>query len=172
MSSLFWITYALVIFTLIALAYRDIKSFLLPNILNLNLLILMIALNFLSEWQIIDIKDAITGSIFAGLSLFMFKLIADKIYKQDSLGLGDVKFIFAAGIGVGFPNIFIVLTLGSLIGLIHGIILAKRLGERLDNVQVPAGLGFSIATIIILTLQIFTMLEINISNIYQSITSI
>jgi len=154
MNILFLVTLALVIITLISLAYRDFKDYILPDILNLNLFILLITLNYLSDWQLIDFANATAGAISGGFLLLSIKFLADKFYQKDSLGLGDVKLISAAGIGLGFPNIFIALSLGSFIGVIHGIIISKICKKELAQVQIPAGVGFSIAIIIILAIQV------------------
>lgn len=157
---LFWICFALIVATLIALAYRDAKIYILPDILNLNLFILLITLNWLTEFALTEPKSMIIGSLSGGFMLLAIKFLTDKFYQTDSLGLGDVKLIFAAGIGLGFPNIFLALSLGALFGVIHGFLIAWKSKTHISEVQVPAGVGFTIAILIILSAQILTMLNI------------
>ena len=151
LSLLSTFSYLLVFLTLGALAYRDLKEYILPDLLNLTLLVSFISFHQLSGWQNITLLSSLIGGCVAGGSLLLIKTIADRYYNEDSLGLGDVKLIAAAGFGLGFPNIFIALSLGAFIGMFHGLYIAyrakKETGGKLNlaKANVPAGFGFCIA---------------------------
>lgn len=91
--------------------------------------------------------------------LLAIKMAADKFYQQDSLGLGDVKLMTAAGLGLGFPNIMLAMSLGAFIGVFHGIALGvwqkRQTGVPTDlgKINVPAGLGLCIGTAIVFIIQ-------------------
>ena len=93
---------------------------------------------------------ALEGGLAGGGMLLLIRTAANKFYHEDSLGLGDVKLMTAAGLGLGFPGILMALSLGAFIGLLHG--LCMGLCEKIKNnhkvilshVNVPAGLGLTI----------------------------
>lgn len=157
--TLFLITYLIIFATLITLAYRDLKDYILPDILNLNLFIMLIILNYLSKFELAEPTNMLIGSLSGGGLMLAIKFVADKFYQEDSLGLGDVKLIFAAGIGLGFPNIFMVLSLGAFFGVVHGFFMSYKLKKPLAEIQVPAGVGFTLAIFIMLHAQILTWLN-------------
>ena len=94
--------------------------------------------------------EALEGCLAGGGLLLLIRAIANKYYHEDALGLGDVKLVAAAGLGLGFPNIFMALSIGAFAGLLHGLGMAF-LEKKINNhnidwgrVNVPAGLGLTI----------------------------
>lgn len=73
--------------------------------------------------------------ILRGISVFMFflviKLIGDRVFKQESLGWGDIKLSYIAGLMLGFKLSLVYMFLGALIALPYGIILRKVKEEML-----------------------------------------
>jgi leader peptidase (prepilin peptidase)/N-methyltransferase len=151
----------LAIFALLgALAYRDIKEYILPDSLNAALAVSFIILHITKHWQLITPLQALEGCLAGGGLLLLIRAIANRFYHEDALGLGDVKLMAAAGLGLGFPNIFMALSLGSFIGLLHGVymaILDKRKSKdhkiNLGHVNVPAGLGLTIGIALMMAYQ-------------------
>lgn len=66
-------------------------------------------------------------SLLRGLAIFglllVIKLLGDKVYKQESLGWGDVKLSFIAGLLLGFKLGLVYLFVGALIALPYGLLL-------------------------------------------------
>lgn len=89
----------------------------------------------------------------------MVRIIANRHYGQDTLGLGDVKLMAAAGTWLGFSDIFIAISLGALAGVIHGILYQYHLqrvsGHKtpFSELFIPAGPGFIIGIIFVGTLK-------------------
>ena len=154
MLTLYLIIYLLILITLATLAYRDMSEYILPDILNANLVILFLIFHIITNWEFLSIKESFLGFTLGGGFLLLIKFLADKFYNEDTLGLGDIKLITVSGLGLGFPNIFLALSLGSLIGLIHGLILSKKKHKTLSETQVPAGVGFAVAIALIFSIQI------------------
>jgi len=157
MTALFFISSILVAANMIALAYRDLKDYILPNILNLNLVLLFLAFHLSSNWTFISPFNSLFGGVLGGGFLLLVRTIANRFYKQDSLGLGDVKMITAAGFGLGFPDIFIALSLGSCLGVLHGAFISYKNKIPLAEVQVPAGFGLTIGILTITLLRIISL---------------
>ncbi len=145
------ITYILIILTLAALAYRDNKDFMLPDVLNLGLALCFIAFHTLTDWTIVTHTEALIGMISTGALLLFIRTIANHIYKEDALGLGDIKLMMAAGLGLGSPVVFLTLTLGAALGMLHGILITyvhnKKNVEKqsVSQAKVPAGVGLVVA---------------------------
>lgn len=148
MNLIFTISCFLVFANLCALAYRDVKDYILPDLLNINLALLFVTLHISSNWAFSTPTTIIVGGVVGGGFLLLIKIFADRFYKQDSLGLGDVKMVVAAGLGLGFPDIFMALAIGSLFGVAHGFFLSHKNKTPLNDTQVPAGVGLTIGIII------------------------
>src|ERR1035437_9433990 len=138
-------SYLLIFALLLALAYRDLKEYILPDYLNAALALSFIAFHISIHWQLITPFESIGGGLVGGLFLLLIRTAANKYYREDSLGLGDVKLMTAAGLGLGYPGIFMALSLGAFAGLLHGLcmVLYGRIKNNhkmiLAHVNVPAG---------------------------------
>ena len=144
---------AIIFGLLLILAWTDHKYYLLPNVYNLALLISFGIFHWLTGWAFTAPMNAVMGLLAGGGFLLAIRAAANKIMQADTIGLGDVKFMMAAGFGLGIPNVFMVLCAGSFLGMLHGVILylaAKRKSAKgapdLAHVNVPAGVGLCIAT--------------------------
>jgi leader peptidase (prepilin peptidase)/N-methyltransferase len=143
-------SYLLIFALLLALAYRDLKDYILPNRLNAALALTYLSFHITTRWALVQPVDILIGGIAGGGFLLVIRFISEKFYKQDSLGLGDVKMMAAAGLGLGYPNILLALSLGAFAGLFHGLYIAysakkgNKSGVSLGQVNVPAGFGLAI----------------------------
>lgn len=150
LSILSMLSYVLVFLLLMALSYRDAKEYILPDALNAALAICFGAFHISLQWLLITPQEALIGALAGGGMLLLIRAIANKFYNPDSLGLGDVKLMTAAGFGLGYPNIFLALTIGAAAGLIHGFCimgyqhLKNNHKIEFDHINVPAGVGLSI----------------------------
>ena len=153
-------SYLLIFAILAALAFRDLKEYILPDYLNAALALSFMAFHISMHWQLVTPVNALEGALAGGGMLLLVRTIANKFYHEDALGLGDVKLILAAGLGLGFPGIFMALSIGAFVGLLHGLCIATF--ERIKNnhkvslgkVNVPAGLGLAIG-IALMTIYLF-----------------
>ncbi len=158
MNCLFPIIFIFTLINLFALAYKDYKEYILPDTLNFSLAILGLALNSAAHWQIISVVSSLSGALGGFIFIMSIKLIADKFYKPDSVGLGDVKLISAAGFLLGIPNIFMAISLGAFLGIMHGIYSARKNKTELAETQIPAGVGLCTAIAISLIINSLTLL--------------
>jgi len=67
-----------------------------------------------SKWYLYPLMR-ILGGIAGGGILFVIRYSGSKILKQEAMGMGDIKFIFASGLITGFPGIFAVLVMSFII---------------------------------------------------------
>lgn len=149
-------SYFLIFILLAALAYRDLKEYILPDYLNAALALSFMAFHIATHWQIITPVNALLGGIAGGGLLLFIRAISNKFYREDSLGLGDVKMMAAAGLGLGFPDVLMALSLGAFAGLLHGLGMVcadRRTNKRktpFGQANVPAGLGLAVGIALVM----------------------
>ena len=141
---------------LAALAVIDVKHYIVPDKLNLLLAVLFLAFHSLNRFGYLAPMDIALGMFVGGGMLYGIRCAANAYYKQDALGLGDVKLMAAAGIGLGFPDIMLALSLGAFIGLIHGGVMYLRdpsPRKSFATVNVPAGLGLCAGIAVVMVMR-------------------
>ena len=92
----------------------------LDEVLIPSIILSIIVLYFIGGFELI-LSSLIRGVVLF-IVLLIIKLLGDKVFKQESLGWGDVKLSFLAGLLLGFKLGLVYLFLGALIALPYGII--------------------------------------------------
>lgn len=104
---------------LIALAFIDAETMLLPDDLTLPLLWLGLLVNL--DHRLVALHDAVLGAMLGygvlWLIFWIFKLITGK----DGLGYGDFKLMAALGAWLGWQALPLVLLLASALGAVLGL---------------------------------------------------
>lgn len=140
--------------TLFFLSKIDLKHFILPNTLVLTFLCLGLVFHICTAFYFTDLRSMALGAVMGGGILWGIRFVANAIYKDDTLGLGDVKLLAAAGIWLGTDYILIAMIAGALAGLLHGLGFAMYRKMKtnaplnLKTLSVPAGPGFAVGIII------------------------
>ncbi len=135
---------------LVAHTIIDLRHWILPDKLNIALGLLMIGLHSSLYFEILSPLEMTLGALIGGGLLFAIRAGGNAYYKTESMGLGDVKLLTAAGIGLGPFGTIMAITFGAMAGLIHGLvwgyITAKRDKRPFDTRQLkfPAGPGFCV----------------------------
>ncbi len=126
----------LLVWTLVALAFIDLDTTLLPDSLTLPLLWLGLLFNLGGHFA--SLRDAVVGAVAGYLALWsvywLFKLATGK----EGMGFGDFKLLAALGAWLGWQMLPITLLLSSVVGAAIGvamIILVKH--DR--RVPIPFG---------------------------------
>lgn len=126
----------LMLWTLIALAFIDLDTQLLPDSLTLPLVWLGLAFNLGGHFT--DLPSAVIGAMAGYLSLWLvfwaFKLLTGK----DGMGYGDFKLLAAIGAWLGWQMLPLTILFSSLVGAVVGIslIVFARHGRQ---VPIPFG---------------------------------
>lgn len=140
---------------LILLSIIDLRTFLLPNVYVFPFALLGIAFHFCTKFYFLNITEIIVGGIGGYSILWIIRFFGNRYYGQDSLGLGDVKLLGAAGLWLGLNGVLFAMTLGAFAGLLHG--LGAALHKKLTTDQpfsvarmtIPAGPGFAAGIILV-----------------------
>lgn len=136
------------------LCYIDLKARILPNELVLGFAVSGFIFNVATLFQFNNFMMIILGALTGGGILFAIRMVGNYFYKEDTLGLGDVKLMAAAGIWLGPEFILIALTAGALAGFLHGafvaVMLMRNMKMKLDihRLSVPAGPGFAVGILV------------------------
>ncbi|MEW5707664.1 MAG: A24 family peptidase [Pseudomonadota bacterium] len=121
---------------LIAAAFIDLETQLLPDDITLPLLWLGLLANTAGLYT--DLNSAVIGAVAGYLALWsvfwLFKLVTGK----EGMGHGDFKLLAAIGAWLGWQQLPAVILLASAVGAVVGLCLIVLLG-RDRNVPIPFG---------------------------------
>ena len=139
---------------LVVLSIIDMKEGLLPNEHVFGFMSLGLVFHLCTTFQYADMTDMVLGGFIGFSSLYLMRALANWWYKDDALGLGDVKLLGAAGIWLGPYFVLIALAAGALAGVLHGLVFALSIWRRTGKppnfslMSLPAGPGFAVGIVV------------------------
>ena len=107
---------------LVSIYVSDFKYLVILDEILIPSMIILIVLLFIKYNYMFVLNSVIRGLVLF-IILLIIKLVGDKVFKQESLGWGDVKLSFIAGLLLGFKLGLVYLFLGAFIALPYGIYL-------------------------------------------------
>ncbi len=113
---------AALILVLVYLSYIDLRSFRLPNVITLPLIVLGLCFNSFSPLRFVDIESALWGALLGYGVLWLLNFLYRFIKNQDGIGMGDAKLLAALGAWLGWTVLPSILLIASLAGIIGGFI--------------------------------------------------
>ena len=133
-------------FTLLVIVASDLETFIIPD----EMVILLAVLGIL--WRHLVMPgwgQALAGAMLgAGLTLGLRALFI-LLRRKQGLGLGDVKFIAAAGIWIGVAGLSWLLIIGGCLGVVFGLLWQAKMGKK----YFPFGPSLAVALYAIILLQ-------------------
>lgn len=138
---------------LIALSVIDMKHWILPDELNLALAVTGVLFHILTAYHYVTWQNMAAGALTGAGLLYVIRFFANRHYGRDTLGLGDVKLLGAAGLWLGLDGTLEAITVGAFAGMIHGLIVAvcnslkHKQRFSLHNLSIPAGPGFAVGIV-------------------------
>ncbi|HEY4319416.1 MAG TPA: A24 family peptidase [Herbaspirillum sp.] len=126
----------LLMYFLLAMAWIDAETGLLPDELTLPLLWggLLVNLN----GMIVPLREAVLGALAGYMALWVIFQLYRLIAGKDGMGYGDFKMLAALGAWLGWSMLPVVLLLASIAGLIVGLALQLG-GQRRAGAILPFG---------------------------------
>lgn len=121
-ASIYMVCGLIFTFMLIAAAFIDADTKLLPDSLTLPLLWLGILLS-LTELSPVSLHDSIWGAVIGYLSLWSLYWVFKLLTGKDGMGYGDFKLLAALGAWCGWQALPLIVLLSSIVGSVFGIIL-------------------------------------------------
>ncbi|MBU3581130.1 prepilin peptidase [Polynucleobacter sp. AP-Capit-er-40B-B4] len=116
-----WIQIFLIL-VLLYLAYFDLRTFRLPDIITLPLIFTGLLFNGLSNQGFASFQDSIIGATLGYTGLWLLNSLYRALKKQNGIGMGDAKLLAALGAWLGWQPLPGILLMASLTGLIGGVI--------------------------------------------------
>ncbi len=153
------------LFILVLLFCIDLKTRLLPNRYVLQFFFAGLAFHIISGFSEAHPLDLFIATVLSSSLLLVIRSFGNKFYGIDTLGIGDVKLIGAAGIWLGSEYIFLAMALGALAGVFHGlgIIFYSRFVMKkkvpFNTLSIPAGPGFIVGIIVCAALKYHTFIQ-------------
>ena len=126
----------LLAYFLLAMAWIDAETGLLPDDLTLSMLWCGLLVNL--KGLIVPLGDAVLGAVAGYVLLWLIFQLYRLVTGKQGMGYGDFKLLAALGAWLGWSMLPVVLLLASLSGLIVGIGLQLR-GERKPGTMLPFG---------------------------------
>ena len=115
----------LLILVLVYLAYIDLRTFRLPDVITLPLTLSGLLASGLSSLEFVSFQDSLIGAVLGYTSLWLLNSLYRLAKKQDGIGMGDAKLLAALGAWLGWFALPSILLMASLTGLIGGLIWLK-----------------------------------------------
>ncbi|MEA2082501.1 MAG: prepilin peptidase, partial [Elusimicrobiota bacterium] len=115
----------------IAVTFIDLEHSIIPDEINIFLFVFAVLVPkeiWNNSYWVSAGFSALSG-LTAGVVLFLIAILAEKIFKQEAMGMGDVKLITALGAFSGFQSIFWLIFISSLVGSVFGIAVKLRRKE-------------------------------------------
>jgi leader peptidase (prepilin peptidase)/N-methyltransferase len=129
---------------LLAIAFIDLDTFLIPDVLSLSGVALGILASFLSirlTWM-----DSLLGVIIGGGSLYLLAIGYQFLRRQDGIGGGDIKLLGMIGAFLGIPGVVLTVVVASMVGTAVGLIAMRRSGEGMKT-MLPFGPFLSLGAV-------------------------
>ncbi len=139
----FFIEFVFVIL-LLAIAFIDLDTYLIPDVLSLSGLALGVLASFLSirlSWV-----DSLVGVLIGGGSLYLLAIGYQYLRRQDGIGGGDIKLLGMIGAFLGAPGVVLTVVVASMVGTVVGLIAMRRSGEGMKT-MLPFGPFLSLGAV-------------------------
>jgi len=130
------------LWSLLALTFIDTDTQLLPDDITLPLLWAGLLVNLFGVFT--TLPYAVIGAVAGYLSLWLVYWAFKLLFKKEGMGYGDFKLLAALGAWLGWPMLFPIILLSSLVGALVGIGLILFRG-RDHRVPMPFGPFLAIA---------------------------
>jgi leader peptidase (prepilin peptidase)/N-methyltransferase len=126
----------LFLWSMVALAFSDLDTQLLPDSLTLPLLWLGLAFNLATTYA--DLTSAVVGAMTGYLALWSVYWLFKFATGKEGMGYGDFKLLAAIGAWLGWQMLPLTILFSSLVGALVGIVLIV-LTRHGRNVPIPFG---------------------------------
>ena len=141
---------SLIFYIFIVIFVIDVKYYIIPDSLNFSLILIGILKNFLPA-TFLNLNQDMFQSLIGGAGGYFLIWIIIFLYKKiknvEAMGLGDAKLLSGLGFIFGLKSIFIILFVGSILGLIYSVPLLF-LGKSSFKTAIPFGPFLIISSVI------------------------
>lgn len=136
---------------LLALSLIDLDSLIIPNSIILFCIAVraayIVAVGVTGQGDVLPlVRDTLIGGFAVAVPLLLLSLVMDRVLGRDSLGGGDLKLLFVAGLYFGWMQCLFLVLVACVVGLVAGPLLRGRSKpEDADPKSFPFGPAIAIA---------------------------
>ena len=132
MFGLSWLTLEyLLLFTLLAASsLSDLRTLEVPDSLHIASIVVFAAFIMTHADPLHRLIDGLIGFAVYGAGMLVLSLVADKVYKKDTLGGADIKMLAVLGLFFGPVKMLLLLILSCLLGLAGAALAKAGLGKE------------------------------------------
>ena len=139
---------------LIALAFSDLETLLLPDELTIGGLVL--GLGFALVVPVRDpvfgfgpFAEAVLGAVLCSGLLWFVGWFFEKVRHKEGLGFGDVKMLAMVGAFLGVQGSILTVIVGSVAGSVVGLLYIRLTGKDAGSYQLPFGTFLAAAALVV-----------------------
>jgi leader peptidase (prepilin peptidase)/N-methyltransferase len=135
---------ALFVFLLVAIAFIDLDTFLIPDVLSLPGIVAGFATSFFTprlSWS-----GSLTGILVGGGVLYLVAIGYQRLRHQEGLGGGDIKLLGMIGAFVGIMGVIFTVLVASVVGTLVGLAVMRRSNKGLTT-MLPFGPFLSLGAV-------------------------
>ena len=127
---------------LLACAFADLEGCIIPDrFIAAGIVLFLVSLLWAEKPLERLLNGAVGGFAVAG-GLWLFVLAAEKLLKKEAMGGGDLKLLFVTGLFLGWKGNLFCLVLACVIGIVWGVIAARR---NRESGPIPWGPSIALA---------------------------
>lgn len=130
---------------LFALSVIDIRSFTLPNILTLPLILLGLGFGMYQN----NLTNSLLGSLIGYGGFVGLDILYKQVRSIDGLGRGDAKLLAAGGAWCGWYGLPFIILIASGSGLIHALFLSSKTDK--EPTHIPFGPHLAVGIFLVWT---------------------
>lgn len=139
----------LAVLSLLWMGWIDLKLWILPNELVALFALCALPFHFAVDWAYGGWLFFVFGAMLSAGCLLFIRHMANRYYGMETLGLGDVKLLAAAGLWLGPEAVLMAMSAGAFAGVMHAVILSRIEHTSLNRMMLPAGPGFIAGILIV-----------------------
>ncbi|MFQ6676485.1 MAG: prepilin peptidase [Fidelibacterota bacterium] len=139
--------YAAFLSVVMAITFIDIDHQIIPNGLLIGGLVPGVFLLFVREYG--GFQPYLYGAVGMGVGFFLIGTIGGRVFKRDSLGMGDVKYAALIGLVLGWRAALVASAVTFFSGALFFVVL-MLMGRARFGMRVPLGPFMSLGTVIAL----------------------
>ena len=125
---------------LLACAFADLEGYIIPDrFIAVGVVLFIVTLFFVPDPGKRAL-DGLIGGVAVGGGVLLLALLMEKLLRRDAMGGGDIKLLFLTGLFLGWQKNLLCLLLACVVGILWGLVRAKR-GQQ----GLPWGPGIALA---------------------------
>lgn len=131
---------------LINIAFIDLDTYLIPDVLSLSGIVLGLLSSLISlrvSWP-----ESMLGVLVGGGSLYAVAFVYRLLRKQDGMGGGDIKLLAMIGAFTGVFGVVFTIIAASLIGTVVGLSVMRKTDKHIATTMIPFGPFLSLGGVI------------------------